>query len=327
MKDIKKIDLKILQELLKDGRKSLTILAEELHESKDTIWKHYKEMVKAGIIVGATTQFNYTKFGYTGVATILLSVESQHTNNVFERLNRIPDIQCFRYYNSKYNLGAISTLKNLEDLEYVKRVISERSSINEMNIHLWTDVRNIPENILAGTLENKTGKAPEKSLKDTIETSKTPAKIDEIDIQIVEKLTKNGRMPFRKIAQEMGVSTDTVARRYEKLFKNNFVKVSIQFNPRKLGYQGILNIRIAIANQSETVEIAEKLAKIPGVTFVVKMRLGNYDLHVASLVKDCEDIFAINDAIEKIPNVKRIDAIMTRVPPFWPGPRQYISTF
>ena len=60
-------------------------------------------------------------------------------------------------------------------------------------------------------------------------------------MQIVEKLTKNGRLPFSKIAQEIGASTDTVARRYEKLRKNNFIKVSIQINPLELGYQAILD--------------------------------------------------------------------------------------
>ena len=52
MKNLEKIDLKILKELLKDGRKSFTAIAEECHTSKDIIWKHYKEMKMTGVIVG-----------------------------------------------------------------------------------------------------------------------------------------------------------------------------------------------------------------------------------------------------------------------------------
>ena len=92
MKDLEEIDVKILKELLKDGRKSFTTIAEECQTSKDIIWKHYKNMTEAGIIVGATIQFNYPKFGYSGVAMIMLSVESQYVTDVFERLKKIPDI-------------------------------------------------------------------------------------------------------------------------------------------------------------------------------------------------------------------------------------------
>jgi DNA-binding Lrp family transcriptional regulator len=251
MKDLEEIDVKILKELLKDGRKSFTTIAEECRTSKDIVWKHYKNMTEAGIIVGATIQFNYAKFGYSGVAMIMLSVESQYVTDVFERLKKIPDIiSCFRYYNATHNLVAISEVKSLRDLERVKELISKKNTMNEIKTCLWTDARNIPENFLVGTFENKTEKANESSQAGA-DAQKSSVKIDEIDMQIVEKLTKNGRLPFSKIAQEIGASTDTVARRYGKLRKDNFIKVSIQINPLELGYQAIIDINIALTNQSK----------------------------------------------------------------------------
>ncbi len=326
MKDLKDIDVKILKELLKDGRKSFTTIAEECHTSKDIIWKHYKDMTKAGIIVGATIQFNYPNFGYSGVAMIMLSVESQYVTDVFERLKKIPDITSFRYYNSTHSLVAICNLKSLRDLERVKELISKQSIIDEIKTFLWTDVRNIPENILVGTFENKTEKADGKRSQAGVDAQKSSVKIDEIDMQIVEKLTKNGRLSFSKIAQEIGASTDTVTRRYENLRKNNFIKVSIQINPLELGYQAILDLNIALANQSKTKEVADKLSIIPGVAYLVKIS-GNYDLLVTALVKDCKDVIAINEEIVKIPYIKRMEAAMRQVYSAWPGLRQYISTF
>ena len=46
MKDLEEIDVKILKELLKDGRKSFTTIAEEYQTSKDIVWKHYKNMTE-----------------------------------------------------------------------------------------------------------------------------------------------------------------------------------------------------------------------------------------------------------------------------------------
>lgn len=325
MKDLEEIDVKILKELLKDGRKSFTTIADECHTSKDIIWKHYKNMRDAGIIVGATIQFNYPKFGYSGVAMIMLSAESQYVDDVFERLKKIPGIDSFRYYNATYNFGSICHLKSLSDLAHIKEIISKQSIINEIKTCLWTDVRNIPENILVGTFENKTKKANESSQAGA-GAQKSSVKIDEIDMSIVEKLTKMGRLPFSKIAQEIGASTDTVIRRYKKLRKNNFIKASIQINPLELGYQAILDLNIALTNQGETKEIVDKLSKIPGVAYIVEIS-GNYDLLVAALVKDCKDIIAINEGIVKMAYIKRIEAAMRPVYSAWPSTRQYISTF
>ena len=326
MLDLQEIDIKILEELLKDGRKSFTTMAKECNTSKDVIWKHYKALKKRGIIVGATVQFNYQKFGYSGIAMMRLSVETQYITDVFERLKKIPDIVTFRHYSSTHNLAAISMLKNLRDIEFVKETINKETKINETITYLWTDIRNIPENIFTSKSENKIKESSEVSSCAGIDTQRDSVKIDEIDMQIVEKLAKNGRLPFSKIAQEIGVSTDTVSKRYEKLKKNHFIKVSIQINPAELGYQAILDIEIALSNQSKTREIVEKLSKISGVTYLVKIS-GTFDLTLVALVKDCKDIIEINEEIAKIPNVKRVDASLRILPSRWPSPRQYLSTF
>jgi DNA-binding Lrp family transcriptional regulator len=326
MYGISAIDAKILRDLLEDGRKSFSAIGNECHVSKDVIWKHYREMKKACVIVGSTIQFNYLKFGYSGTAMIMLSVESQHANAVFERLKKIPDIFSFRYYNATHNLAAISHLKSMRDLERAKETLNKESPIIEIKTYLWMDIRNIPENILADTFQSKPEKPKEKKPQADIATQKSSVKLDETDMRIVEKLTENGRTSFTRIAQEIGSSTDTITRRYEKLTKNNFIKVSIQINFLQLGYQAILYTYIALSNQSETKEAVEKLSKIPGVSYLVKIS-GDYDLQLVALVKDCNDIMRINDEIAKISNIKRIEASMRPIPPAWPGPRQYISTF
>ncbi len=323
MRELSEIDVKILKELLKDGRKNFTAIAEACKTSKDIVWKHFKEMRKAGIIVGATIQFNYQKFGYTGVALILLSTDSQNINEVSERLKKIPNVSSFRYYNAMYSLAVISQLKSLRDLEFVKETMTRQSKINEIKTCLWTDVRNIPENILEIQSEQSlsTAKADEK-----FSEPQKKIQIDEIDLQIAEKLRANGRLPFSRIAQEIGTSTDTVTRRYQRLVSYNYIKVSIQVNFAELGYQAVLDFSMALTEQSETKEVVEKLSKIPGVTYLVKIS-GTYDLLVTALAKDCNDIIAISEEITKIPNIKKIEASIRKVYPAWPTSRQYISTF
>lgn len=321
MKNLRDIDIKILKALLNDGRRNFTSIAAQCHVSKDVIWTHYKELKKAGIIVGATTQFNYQKLGYNGLALIMLNTESQNADEALNSISKIPDIGTCRYYHSKYNIAAIYRLHSLSDLDRVKQIICKLTKINEFETQIWTDVRNIPENILpdpSGT-QNVENYFKEKG-------TKTPLRIDKIDMQIIDALTENGRMSFRRIAQQIGTTTGTIARRYERLKENNFIKVSIQINPLELGFQSILEISIALTDQSVINEIVDELSKTSGITYLVKIS-GNYDLEVVALVKDCKNMIDIDNRIAKIPNIKRTESRLRQIPAAWPGQRQYISTF
>ena len=63
--------------------------------------------------------------------------------------------------------------------------------------------------------------------------------LDQIDQKIADKLSENGRVPMETLGREIGISSDTVKRRYEKLKKNGALKVTIQVNPNKIGYQAM----------------------------------------------------------------------------------------
>jgi DNA-binding Lrp family transcriptional regulator len=323
---IDKIDAIILKKLLKDGRTRFADIAKECDTTKDIIWKHYRKMEKKGIIVGATIQFNYASFGYGAIVNLLLNVASQNINVVLENLKKIPGILVERQYLSPYNAGIITLVKTFRDFDQIKERIRKENPIIDFKTHIWIDVKNIPENIIATTSENETDKIDETSQIDK-SARNSRVKLDEIDMQIVEKLTKNGRVSFRKIAQEIGISPGSVSRRYERLRKNNYLKVCIQVNPAKLGYNTLLHFAISFTEQTNMEPIVEKFTKFVGVTYLVKMS-GDCDLLVAVLVRDIADIFAFYDELLKIQKIGKIEvmALPYLLSP-WPAPQQYISTF
>jgi Lrp/AsnC family transcriptional regulator for asnA, asnC and gidA len=325
MKD-DEIDALILKHLLKDGRKNFIEIAKECGTTKDVIWKHYRKMEKKGIIVGSTIQFNYASFGYGAVASILLNVASQNVNVVLENLNKIPGILVERHYLSSYNVGIIALVRTFRDFDQIKERIRKENPILDFKTYIWIDVRNIPENIIATAFTNKADKIDEASQLDK-SAFNTSVKLDEIDMQIVEKLTKNGRASFRKIAQEIGISPGSVSRRYEKLKKNNYLKVSIQVNPAKLGYCTLLHFVIHFTEQVNTEPIVKKLTNFLGVTYLVKM-IGDCELLVAVLVRDVAGVFAFYDELLGIQKIGKIEVMaLPGILSPWPGPQQYISTF
>jgi len=322
MRELGQTDIKLLRALLSYGRTSFNEIAKQCRVSPDLIWKHYKDLKREGVIVGATILFNYQKIGLN-IAMIMMSVEPKNLPDVFSRLEKIPHLKesaFFRYYNSPYNVAAIARLKNLRDLETVKQLINKNIEINEIETHLWTGVRNSPQNILFDPTQ------ADSESDDAAPVEQASLDLDEVDQKIIDALHLNGRIAFKKLGAQIGVSTATVARRYERLKASNYLKPVVQVNPLKLGFQNILEVKVASSNQAETDRMAVLISKIPGVSYVLKIS-GNFDLSIVALVSDCNSIVRINDEILKVPNIKKMMATLRRLPAEWPGRSQHISTF
>jgi Lrp/AsnC family transcriptional regulator, regulator for asnA, asnC and gidA len=322
---VNEIDAKILKALLKDGRKSLAEIAKECSSTKNKIWKRHHEMEKKGIITGATVQVNFAALGYDALATLLISVDSQQVKQIMENIGRLTEIRTYRQYNNVYNIRAVSTLKNLNELDHVKNAIRRYLPANGLRTYIWTDVKNIPENLNLTAKEKISNQEQEPPPENTVHTQEAK-NIDELDFKIIEALSVEGRAPFHKIAQEIGTSTDTVLKRYNKLRKRNIMKVVVQINPNVIGYQSILDFNIALASLSSTSQTLEKLARIPDVIILTKTS-GEYDLQVTAMIRDIEQMFEIQEEIAKTPGVTKMDTSARKIPPSWPTPKQYMSTF
>jgi len=299
---LNELDANILRILLKDGRTGYDELAEECRVSKNAAWKRCKAMEKKGIIKGATVQVNFSQFGFDALATLLISVDAQQLEQVMELIKKITEVRAYRQYNSVYNTIGLKT-------------------------YIWTGVRNIPENLnLTGILKN-VDKDNQRNLNKASGISKAETTIDELDKQIVAKLTLDGRASFTQIAKQIGISTDTIIKRYRKLRKSGAIKVSIQINPNKIGYSSILDFNIAFANPGNLSNtVVESLTKIPDMIIITKTS-GDYDLHGTAMIRDISESFAIQDQIARICGITKAETSARKIPDRWPTPQQYISTF
>jgi Lrp/AsnC family transcriptional regulator for asnA, asnC and gidA len=324
---VRDIDARILKTLLRDGRTSFTKMAQDNGTTKDRIWKHYNLMEKKGIIVGSTIQMNYDSFGYDAIVTMLIDVEAQQIDKVTDYLSKITEVLAYRQYNSLYNIRAVAILKNLNELDHVKAAIRGRLPTTALRTYVWTAVKNIPENLKLMPylipMEKITESCPKLSARSHLFEK---PKIDDLDLKIVEKLAINGRTPFNEIAQDLGVSTDTVLKRYHKLKENCAIKVSIQINPNKIGYSSILDFNITFASSSNSSSVIESLIKIPDVIIITKTS-GDYDLQLTAMIRNVEQMFSFQEEIARTPGVTKIEVSTRKIPAKWPTPQQHITTF
>jgi len=136
--------------------------------------------------------------------------------------------------------------------------------------------------------------------------------MDEADLRIIETLAKNSRASFRRIAKELGVSTDTVIRRYQRLEKEGEIQPTITVDYVKLGFEALAYFAVRVFAKSDVSKIIEEIAKIPNVTTIMKAT-GSYDLLLVTCVRSMTHAFKIGEEIEAKSGTSKVDLDL-----FWP---------
>ncbi len=325
MPKIRELDSKILKILLKDGRIGYDAIAHECGEPKNKIWKRVKAMEKKGIIKGATVQINFGQLGYVALATLLISIEAQQMEQAMLFTEKITEVRAYRQYNSVYNLRAIATLRDLNELDNIKQLLKHKLPTTGLKTYIWSGVRNIPENLNLTQTQDDI-RENKRNLSQSLSKIGNEITVDDIDRQIIEKLTINGRESFTKIAKEMDLSTDTVVKRYHRLVENGTIKVSVQINPMAVGYRSILDFNIAFTTSSGLMDnVIESLSEIPDVIIITKIS-GDYDLHLTAMVRDIEQSYEIQDQIARVCGITKIEPSSRKITDKWPTQLQHIST-
>lgn len=323
MTTIDHLDEQILAQLLDDGRKSLVEIGKTCNTPYEEILRHYRKMVKEGIIVGATTEVNFRAFGFQYMATIMLDVKEENAAAAKEYLKNLPNMAAMYSSNKKYNVSAIFRLHHVQDLDHLKEEIRRQGLTTEVQSSLWLDVRNIASNLYRDALCKKESSNVEEV---NAEGDDKHTDIDQIDRYLIDRLTEDGRCSFNKIASEIGTSVDRIIRRYEKLKKNNVIKTVIQINPQKLGYRAYGFFFLSVQQTGNADDAINQLSKLKNVFHLIKI-IGASDFYISCYLRDFDDFFAIKAEISKIPYLKLVKIDINDVSNVFPGKGLHISTF
>lgn len=313
------IDLKIIGFLLEDARRTFAEIGKELGISKNAVWSHYENMTIKGIINGATIQINYKKLGYDAVGIFLMDVDPPQIEQVSNYVKaRLPDAFGPFLSASRYNLRAVVPLKTVNELGKIKEELRKKAGITELDSAIWTDIWLTPENLSlipnrATELLNK--KSTDNSIFDA----------DEIDTHIINELANDSRMSFTVLAKQLGISVDTVARRYEKLREEGVIVSRIQIDPMKIGYYALAHFQLRTAPDQDVDAIIREIFPIPDVFYIMKC-CGDTNIGVVLMVKSIQDMLRKGEYITGIRGLRRRETVVTALTEKWPIPRTYTST-
>lgn len=125
--------------------------------------------------------------------------------------------------------------------------------------------------------------------------------IDALDRGIIQILSKDGRIAFSEIANQLKVTEKTIRLRYKNLIQNEIVEVVGIVNPIALGLKAGAIIQIK-TSQGTSEKVMEELKTVKEVRFIT-MTSGPYRLLIQINVQSQEEI---KDCILKLDEIEGI---------------------
>jgi Lrp/AsnC family transcriptional regulator for asnA, asnC and gidA len=131
--------------------------------------------------------------------------------------------------------------------------------------------------------------------------------LDAVDQRLIEALQKNGREPFRRIAEQVGVSEATIRARYHRLCEDNILQVTGVTNPLGLGFDAIAMVGIRTSGAPEPV--ADAISQWDEAGYVV-ITAGQFDVLVELVCADRRQLLDVTNRIRALEGVVSTESFL-----------------
>jgi Lrp/AsnC family transcriptional regulator for asnA, asnC and gidA len=126
--------------------------------------------------------------------------------------------------------------------------------------------------------------------------------LDPVDKALIERLQRDGRLPYTKLAADVGLSEAAVRQRVQRLVESGVVQIVAVTDPMTVGFYRMAMVGLRI--EGDVRRAADTLADIPEVDYVVVVA-GSFDLLIEIVCEDDDHLLALlNDRIRTIPGVR-----------------------
>ncbi len=126
--------------------------------------------------------------------------------------------------------------------------------------------------------------------------------LDETDKALIEALQQDGRMPYTRLAERVGLSEAAVRQRVQRLIESGVTQIVAVTDPLMLGFRRMAMVGLSV--EGDLRSTADTISSIPEVDYVVIVG-GSFDLLLEVVCEDDDHLLSLlNDKIRAIPGVR-----------------------
>ncbi|MFX1566888.1 MAG: winged helix-turn-helix transcriptional regulator [Promethearchaeota archaeon] len=195
------IDLIIIRKLMENSRLTYRELADIFDMSVSAIHKRIKNLVEDGTINAFIARPSILALKSLWVVVYGTS-NGKSIDDVSKELGQHENIYFIAIAGGKF-LYIVAYLRNISELQDFTSYVSRTSQISEPTI----GIINTPYLTL-------------------------PEQLTTIDFKILKSLNRDSRKPITDIADDVGISAQTVRKRLDRMIENNLVSFTIEWTPK-----------------------------------------------------------------------------------------------
>jgi len=134
---------------------------------------------------------------------------------------------------------------------------------------------------------------------------RSPIELDATDNAIIALLRADGRLPYRAIARELGITEATVRSRVRRLEESNTMRVVAVTDIEAAGYGMLLAVGVQVEGRSPD-DVARDLAEVREV-FSVNVVVGAQDVEILVVAEDQASLnVLLAQRLATVPGVRRL---------------------
>ncbi|GBE19636.1 HTH-type transcriptional regulator LrpC [archaeon BMS3Abin17] len=215
-----KKDKKILYELDLDSRQPLTKIAKKVQLSRESILYRIKKYQNEGIIRDYLTVIDMAKLGFIHhkIYIKLHNITEEQEKKFIQSLGKNPNISWISSCDGKYSLIFGTTTKSVIELNNLMKEIDNKywKFIKEKDISAIIDASHFDRSYLVEKENSSERKAYWGGKSEKV-------KLDDINFEILNELSKNSRVSSVEIAEKLKISPDAVIQRIKGLERSKVV--------------------------------------------------------------------------------------------------------
>jgi DNA-binding Lrp family transcriptional regulator len=267
--DLTDLDRRIIVALQHDGRASWSAIADIVGGSVATVTRRGQQLLSAGVMRIAVIPA-VGSFGTVDAFLVRINCAPGTQLRVAEQLVDRPDVRFVTLVTGEYDIiaelfvqgGATRYPQLIQQLQSIEGVERWRS---DLVIHVYKVSHDWSRQLFESTMRLPGSLAPPLAVAN--DTSCEPAHFDEADTRILDAMRGDGRLSFRKVADDLGMNESSVRRRFERLQQTGCLEILSLVPAPALG-MGAETLLTVTVDSGKMDEVAHKLANYSSVRYL-----------------------------------------------------------